>query len=251
MRNNLLGLAALAAIAASSPAAATTVVADFAGVTNHAMQGIATDTPFTARLVYDDAAVGVTQYVAANAPVGFFGQGFSEFSITIGGRTVTSGPGGLLLGDNEPSTQGYPPGDFLYTFNGARGSPGPSSGSFTGLTPNFIYLGLLDLRGGAVASRSVLPGSLNGFLTGNSFVGFNYGPMGGGNTTSIAFISSITVGTPIPPGPGGGGGGGGEDEDPPGGLTAVPEPGAWAMMLTGFGLVGAMLRRPRTVRGNA
>ena len=47
------------------------------------------------------------------------------------------------------------------------------------------------------------------------------------------------------------GGGGGEDEDPPGGLTAVPEPGAWAMMLTGFGLVGAMLRRPRTVRANA
>lgn len=42
-------------------------------------------------------------------------------------------------------------------------------------------------------------------------------------------------------GPGGGGGGGG------GGGT-VPEPASWAMLIAGFGLVGAMQRRHRPVR---
>ncbi len=56
----------------------------------------------------------------------------------------------------------------------------------------------------------------------------------------------------FPPGAGGGGGGGGgivnplEPPPPPGGI--VPEPAAWAMMVSGFGLVGVALRiRPRSV----
>ena len=42
----------------------------------------------------------------------------------------------------------------------------------------------------------------------------------------------------LPPGGGGGGGGGVTPPAPP----AIPEPAAWAMMISGFGLVGAALR---------
>lgn len=47
----------------------------------------------------------------------------------------------------------------------------------------------------------------------------------------------------------------GGPNDPPTGIDArqpgapVPEPAAWAMMITGFGLAGAMMRRRRTVFG--
>jgi hypothetical protein len=33
--------------------------------------------------------------------------------------------------------------------------------------------------------------------------------------------------------------------DPPTGVTAVPEPAVWALTITGFGMLGAMLRRRR------
>jgi hypothetical protein len=54
----------------------------------------------------------------------------------------------------------------------------------------------------------------------------------------------------LPPGSSGGGGSGGivaplEPPPPPGGI--IPEPAAWAMMVSGFGLVGVALRiRPRS-----
>lgn len=49
---------------------------------------------------------------------------------------------------------------------------------------------------------------------------------------------------PMLPGGGGGGGGGGESGTailPP--VPSVPEPGSWAMMLGGFGLIGLALRK--------
>jgi PEP-CTERM motif len=57
----------------------------------------------------------------------------------------------------------------------------------------------------------------------------------------------------IPPGGGGGGccGGGGTDNPPPPPPPpppAVPEPGTWATMLLGFGMVGLLMRRRRPTR---
>lgn len=76
--------------------------------------------------------------------------------------------------------------------------------------------------------------------------------------TSLASGGSPGVGTPgiiVPAVGGGGGGGGGGGTTPvpvitqpttPGTSTsAVPEPGSWTMMLVGFGLLGATLRRKR------
>jgi hypothetical protein len=56
---------------------------------------------------------------------------------------------------------------------------------------------------------------------------------------------------PVPGGGGGGGGGGGPggppqqppQTPPPEQPPAVPEPGTWAMMLAGFGLIGCRFRR--------
>jgi hypothetical protein len=47
------------------------------------------------------------------------------------------------------------------------------------------------------------------------------------------------------------GGGGGTAASPPSFPPAVPEPGTWAMMLAGFGLVGLSLRSRREPHDNA
>jgi hypothetical protein len=56
-------------------------------------------------------------------------------------------------------------------------------------------------------------------------------------------------------GPGGGGGGPPPPPPPPPPPTptpfsAVPEPGTWAMMLLGFGMIGLTLRRRRAAEGS-
>jgi len=69
--------------------------------------------------------------------------------------------------------------------------------------------------------------------------------------------SSLFVPPLIIPGGGGGGGGitvtappgGGGGNPPPPPVPGVPEPGTWAMMIVGFGLLGAFLRRRRRTAG--
>lgn len=58
------------------------------------------------------------------------------------------------------------------------------------------------------------------------------GPLGGKDLSHISFF-----GKKAPPAIGGGGAPG---------AGAVPEPGTWAMLITGFGLVGLAMRRRRT-----
>lgn len=73
-----------------------------------------------------------------------------------------------------------------------------------------------------------------------------------GSGPSSGFPGGIS--TVVPPGPGGTPGGADPGNPTPGGPTdpgveppvaAVPEPGTWALMLMGFGLCGAVLRRRR------
>ncbi|MCS6987514.1 MAG: PEPxxWA-CTERM sorting domain-containing protein [Sphingomonadaceae bacterium] len=66
----------------------------------------------------------------------------------------------------------------------------------------------------------------------------------GGLLPPGAVVPSLTPGGS---GGGGGGGGGGDGGGPPPPPAPIPEPAAWAMMVSGFGLMGVALRlRPRT-----
>ena len=100
-------------------------------------------------------------------------------------------------------------------------------------------------------------------LYGDTWVGFHFGNGAGlgGNATAFykfnagttglaSFLLNIQKGssgavlyrTGVAPGPGGGTGGG---------TGAVPEPASWAMMIAGFGLVGASMRRRRPAVASA
>lgn len=113
---------------------------------------------------------------------------------------------------------------------------------------NFLFTGADDPAGGAIQYHN---SHFNGFAYSSDFdylnVGYNFTISGG--TFSIiqrdtfqqfvgGFINigdnNVTGKTPFTPPPPIGTGGGG-----------VPEPASWALMITGFGLAGAVLRRRR------
>ncbi len=84
-------------------------------------------------------------------------------------------------------------------------------------------------------------------VPGGTFLGFEdttTGDVRGDhNYNDYTFVASnLIIGAPIPHHPIGGG-----DNDG----AAVPEPASWAMMVGGFGMMGAMMRRRRTVRAIA
>lgn len=212
----LLGLALYGATMGVQAAAATVT---FSGATSLAMGGIAAGTPFTGVFTYDPTALSSGDTPYYNGTQTIYPLGFSQLSMTIGGQTVTeSVPGTLTLFNNVQPPNSIPVGDSLYTFNPLNGQgPNPSSGSFAGLTPNYIYLGFVDNTGQAFSSTQ-LPASLTTLKFNEAFVGINFGPLGAGNTTTISFIS---LG------------------------SAVPEPSAAAMAGVGLLWLWAVARRRR------
>ena len=87
-----------------------------------------------------------------------------------------------------------------------------------------------------------------GRVCGTDYRNFNLG--GGHFTTTFDYVGSGGSGgggggSGGAGGGGAGGGGGGSGGLGGGGLGAVPEPASWALMITGFSLAGAMLRRRR------
>lgn len=60
----------------------------------------------------------------------------------------------------------------------------------------------------------------------------------------VALVPGAGVDIPSIIGGGGGGGSGPAIVDPTGPTGGVPQPASWAMMVTGFGLVGLALRKP-------
>lgn len=80
-------------------------------------------------------------------------------------------------------------------------------------------------------------------------VPFEQTPMASLSSPSMTGVAGGGGGLFLPPFTGGGGSGGSELPNP-GGLTpGVPEPAAWAMMVSGFGLVGVAMRRSRPEDG--
>lgn len=189
-------------ILCSSPLHAETITYGYTGILNSAIT-VGTNTipdgsPFSGQLSYDVLQAGVvTPFYGGTQSV----FAFNSLTLTIDGQTVAEGPGNLgLYNDVNPPT-GVPVGDSLYTFvpGNSGNSPGPSSGSIDGVTPNYIYLGFVDPSGQAFGG-SGLPQSLTLSEFSQTFVGIDYGPLGAGNTDTIFSLSSLnTVSTPEPP----------------------------------------------------
>jgi hypothetical protein len=143
------------------------------------------------------------------------------------------------------------PGSWTYAVGGWGGG-GTVTGSFDGT--DLDGDGQLSSFAGEVTgfSMSYSGGTIVGpfALTFAELFGLVYdldgGPLGDGTTLAIEGIGAIGAGTSFLIGPGpfglcGGGLGCGEIVGPAAGV--IPEPGTWAMLIAGFGLVGAAARR--------
>ncbi|WP_419814128.1 PEPxxWA-CTERM sorting domain-containing protein [Glacieibacterium sp.] len=137
-------------------------------------------------------------------------------------------------------------------------SASPDAGlGTTGLTNP----GIAPFAGEAPASIvSFAPGGFGG-----GFPSGGGGGGGGGGGTNVANGGTPGGGGGVPGGgggiPGGGGGipgagggipgGGGTITSPPPMSSNAPEPAAWAMMISGFGIIGGAMRYTRTARAAA
>lgn len=195
-KRTLLSAAVLALISFSVHA--NNITFEFSGTTSTKMGSILAGTSFTGTFTYDPSVIGTTTAYYGGTKT-LFSNAYSALTLTIGGNTVTEGaPGTMALFDNVSPPHSIPVGDSLYSFDPLSGrGPQSSSGSFNGLTPNFIYLGFVDNSGTAFSSTT-LPTSLNRSSFNSAFVGINYGPYGAGNTTTISSISTITPIAPVP-----------------------------------------------------
>lgn len=139
-------------------------------------------------------------------------------------------------------------------FDSFTGGVSAIGGFFFGSSADFSYVPGATLNFSVSDGSSVLLTSLADATT-NSFLGFvstgllgslavtTVQPIGAGTPTGSDFIytavNDLTLGVarPIVEGPGPGGGG----------VGAVPEPESWALLIAGFGLVGATMRRRRSI----
>ncbi|MEW5786509.1 MAG: PEP-CTERM sorting domain-containing protein [Pseudomonadota bacterium] len=206
----------------ATSAGATIVTYEFSGLTSMAMGGVAANTAFTGSFTYDTGvAAQSTAYNGGTQNI--FDNAYSALTLTIGGNTVSSTvPGDLALYDSVNPPHSIPVGDSLYTFQPlSGGGPLASTGSFAGLTPNYIYLGFVDVGGTVFSSGGSLPGNLNLADFDSAFIGINYGPFGAGNTTTISSLRTLQL------------------------TAAVPEPESYALMLAGLAMISLAARRRR------
>jgi len=91
-----------------------------------------------------------------------------------------------------------------------------------------FVVGNMDLRGSALAASAAYAGGggvINGQLIVDSFTGDTWGGIGGTQINNTKFAGDLlTISAP-----------------------PVPEPATWALMIGGFGMAGAMLRRRRSL----
>lgn len=190
-----LSLAVLVGWALSSPAGGHIVTGSFSGSTDIALvengTTIPAGTPFTGTFSYDPNQVGATTPFRGGTQTLY---SFNSLTATINGQTVSSGAGSaLLFNDVTMSTTGIPNGDsFFLNIASGGSSPVPSSGSFGGVVPDFLYLDLDDSTGTAFAGTQ-LPSVLNLSAFTSTALGIDYGPLGAGNVSTIHPLSALSV----------------------------------------------------------
>jgi hypothetical protein len=191
----VLGIAVFSSASLAGP-----ITFNFTGVTDVTITDgthtIASGTPFSGTFSYDSGQAGtITPFQGGTQSV----FTFNILTLTIAGQTVTEGAGSLGLYNNvTTSPSGVPNGDSLFTFVPGipNNTPGPSSGSINGITPNFIYLGFDDSTGNAFSGPG-LPSTLNLAQFSQALLGFNYGPLGAGDIDTVHPLSTLT-GSAVP-----------------------------------------------------
>lgn len=180
---------------------AAPVTYQFSGITNTGNMagnggtlstvGVPNGTPYSGSFTYDGAQV-VT-------PVAFDGgthavYTFTSMTLTMLGSTVTWGPGTIDVYNNLTLGVGYPVGDSLYV---NISSLTPPTGSFGGVSFNWIFLGFVDSTGTAFSSAT-LPANLNLASFQSYFIEFNFS-WAAGITSQLQFLSTLSNGTPSTP----------------------------------------------------
>ncbi len=180
---------------------------------------------------------------SAGGPGGSGGAGGSDGG--SGGGTGGAGGSGSGSGGSSGSGGGG-------SGDGGSGDGGTSGGGTgSGGTDGVGGTGDGTDTGGTGGSGGSGGGGTGGSGGGSDDGGSGTGGSGGGGV--VVIVTPPDPPTGVPPGgggaPGGGPGGGGGAGGGSGGGTppapGVPEPAAWAMMIAGFGLIGAALRRRR------
>lgn len=150
---------------------------------------IAAGTPFSGSFYFDQTPTSAATAFGGGTHTVY---GFSTMDLTIGGTTVSWGPGKIDVYDNLTSTSsGYPTGDSVYVnINGVA-----PNGPINGAQFNFIFLGLVDGSGKSIANGALVD-NLSMANFNSAFIEFNYGTKGtkwgAGNTSTLQFLTPAT-----------------------------------------------------------
>jgi hypothetical protein len=202
--------AGLAGISAASGAAAATIAYDFTGTLQNSFGSLAAGLAVSGSFSYESGQAD--QYVGPNMPpFSTNGRyGFTGFSLTIGGQTITAGPkNGLLVGD-QASGSGF---SDSFTING----DGVISGSLGGLAVDGLQFQLIDPTASAFGSDA-LPDSLD-------FADFSSATLLISSFTSGVVYRFISIATLTPAV-----------------LVAVPEPAGLGLALLGLAVLARRRR---------
>lgn len=181
------------------PAKANTLTFAFTGTTSGAFVSgsnvIPQGTFFSGTLSYNFPQTGTTSPITLGGTQSIYQ--YNSLTLTIDHQTVVEPAGDLGVYMNPTVPNGIPVGDSLYTLS-VFGPPAPAStGSINGITPNYIYLGLVD-NSATAFNGTELPQTLNLSSFTVAFMGFNWVPEGKGDSDTINDLTTLTT-VPEPP----------------------------------------------------